>query len=122
MDRVTRRIQIGAETVTNILMIFTTVIIFSAVVTRFFGYSYDVVLEFGRWGYLWFVYLILGVLEKTRGHIGVDVLIRRFPERYRKGLLIFSDGVTFIFAVLLLFSGNPKRIEIFSVGRHGSSR
>ena len=97
-------------------MIVITLLIFAEVVTRYFGQSYGFMEEFSKWSQIWFVYLMLGVIEKARSHIAVDILPRKLPERYKTGLLVFWDIVTLTFAILLFWSGVRVCLRLMQMG------
>lgn len=105
LGSVSRRVETIVQSAGNFFMIVITILVFAEVVTRYFGQSHGFMEEFSKWSQIWFVYLMLGVVEKGRGHIAVDILPRRLPERYKTGLLIFFDIVTLTFAILLFWSG-----------------
>ena len=91
------RLSQGAETLLesagSIFLIALTILVFVQVVARPFGEARAFMEEFSRWSQIWFAYLVLGVVEKGRSHIAIDILPRRLPERYKTGLLILLDMV-----------------------------
>jgi len=97
-------------------MIAIAILVFAEVVSRFFGQTRGFMEEFSKWAQVWFVYLMLGVIEKGRGHITVDILPRRVPERYKTGLLIVFDIVTLVFAILLFWSGVQVCQQLIQMG------
>lgn len=83
-----------------------TILVFTEVVTRyFFGRTYGPLDEFSIWLQIWFVCLLLGVVEKQRRHIFVDILPGRLPQRYKPVWLIAADILTLIFVVIFFWSG-----------------
>lgn len=48
---------------------------------------------------------MLGVVEKARGHIAVDILYKSLSESHQNILLIVHDIVTLVFCVVLFWSG-----------------
>ena len=94
------------QSAANILLIAILVLVFAEVVSRYvFGGSYGFMEEFSKWSQIWLAYLMLGVLEKTRGHIKIDILYPRLPKRYQTILFLLFDAITLVFCILLFWSG-----------------
>lgn len=58
--------------------------------------------ELARFGGVWMVMWAMGPVFKARGHIGIDFLYNKFPDRFRKYADIFDDLVTI--AVMAAFT------------------
>ena len=87
-------------------VILIALLIFTEVVSRYvFGVCHAFMEQYSTWLQIWFVYLVMGAIEKGRGHIIIDILPRRLPQRYKTGLLVVFDVVTLAFAILLFWSG-----------------
>ena len=87
-------------------MLLILVLVFAEVVSRYaFHESRGFMEEFSKWSQIWIAYLMLGVVEKKRQHIVIDILPRRLSEKYRTVLLIVLDIITLLFCVLLFWSG-----------------
>ena len=94
------------QSASNILMIMIMTLVFVEVISRYvFGQSYGFMEEFSKWAQIWIAYLMLGVIEKGRQHITVDVLSKRMPERYQTAMFIVLDIITLVFCIVLFFSG-----------------
>lgn len=94
------------QSVTNVFLIVILTLVFAEVVTRYaFARSYGFMEEFSKWSQIWIAYLMLGVLEKTRGHIKLDILYTRLPEKYQILLLILFDVINLVFCIVLFWSG-----------------
>lgn len=104
------------ESAGSIFLIALTMLVFVQVVARPFGEGRAFMEEFSRWSQIWFVYLVLGVVERGRSHIAIDTLPRRLPERYKTALLILLDMVTLTFAILLFCSGVQSCQELMKIG------
>jgi TRAP-type C4-dicarboxylate transport system permease small subunit len=104
--KVSRIVEGTVQSASNILMIFIMTLVFAEVVSRYvFGQAYGFMEEFSKWSQIWIAYLMLGVIEKGRGHITVDVLSRRMPQRYQTAMFIVLDIITLVFCVVLFCSG-----------------
>jgi TRAP-type C4-dicarboxylate transport system permease small subunit len=100
------KIEAPLQAASNILMLLILVLVFAEVVSRYvFHESRGFMEEFSKWSQIWITYLMLGVVEKKRQHIVVDILPRRLSEKYRTVLLIILDIVTLVFCILLFWSG-----------------
>ena len=122
LARVSRLIENVLQPVGNFLVIVIAVLVFAQVISRYvFEQSYGFMEEFSKWSQIWFVFLLLGVVEKARGHIGIDILPRKLPERYKKWLLILFDIVTLVFAVLLFWSGTQLCYHLWQMGLSSTS-
>lgn len=101
----------------NFFVIVIAVLVFAQVISRtVFGTSHGFMEEFSKWSQIWLIFLLLGVVEKARGHVGIDILPRRLPEKYKTGLLVIFDIVTIIFAILLLWSGTQSCYHLWQTG------
>lgn len=95
-------LQAGA----GIFLILILGIVFIEVVSRYcFSTSHDFMEEFSRWAQIWLVFLILGVLAKRRQHVGIEILPKKVPEKYKRILLIVFDATALTFAIVLFWSG-----------------
>lgn len=104
--KVSRIFEGTVQSASNILMILIMTLVFAEVVSRYvFAQSYGFMEEFSKWAQIWIAYLMLGVVEKGRGHITVDVLSRRMPERYQTAMFIVFDIITLVFCIVLFCSG-----------------
>jgi TRAP-type C4-dicarboxylate transport system permease small subunit len=110
--QVGRIIEGFIQSASNILMILIMILVFVEVVSRYvFGQSHGFMEEFSKWAQIWIAYLMLGVIEKGRQHITVDVLSRRMPKRYQTAMFIVLDIITLVFCVVLFFSGVETAIN-----------
>ena len=102
--KVSRVFEGTVQSASNILMILIMTLVFAEVVCRYvFAQSYGFMEEFSKWSQIWIAYLMLGVVEKGRKHITVDVLSRRMPERYQAVMFIVLDIITLVFCIVLFF-------------------
>ena len=103
---VSNALEVIIQLATNILLIVILTLVFAEAAMRYaFGKSYGFMEEFSKWSQIWMAYLLLGVIEKTRGHIKVDMLYTRLSKKYKSLLLILFDLITLLFCILLFWSG-----------------
>ena len=103
---VSKALEDIVQSAANIFLIAILTLVFAEVISRYvFGRSYGFMEEFSKWSQIWMAYLMLGVLEKTRGHIKIDILYTRLPKRYQTILFLVFDVITLIFCILLFWSG-----------------
>ena len=101
-----RMVESLLTSLSNLLMIGVTIMIFSEVVNRFwFQQSYGFLEEIATWMQVWFVCLAIGLITKSGGHIAVEFLPSKLSERRKKVWLVVADVVTLIFASVLFWSG-----------------
>jgi TRAP-type C4-dicarboxylate transport system permease small subunit len=103
LSRTTERI---VQTISNILLILILVLVFAEVVARYvFHESRGFMEAFSTWAQVWIIFLMVGVVEKRRQQVVVDVIPRRLPKKYQTALLITLDVIAIVFCVLLFVSG-----------------
>lgn len=101
-----RGLEGGVRILANALLIIVLIFVFAEVITRYvFSNSYSFLEEFSKWSQIWIAYLMLGVVEKTRDHIKVDILYRKMDMKYQTPLLIVHDLIALAFCIVLFLSG-----------------
>lgn len=122
LGRLSQILETPLETGAGIFLILILVLVFSEVVSRYvFAASHGFMEEFSKWSQIWMAYLILGVIEKRRRHVGVDILPRRIPEKYRNILLIVTDAMALIFAAVLCWAGVGAIQLAHQLGLHSTT-
>jgi TRAP-type C4-dicarboxylate transport system permease small subunit len=117
LETVSRKLEAPLQSASNIFLIVILVLIFSEVVSRYiFGQSRGFMEDFSTWAQVWLVYLMLGVIEKGRGHISLDILPRRLPERYKLALFLVFDIATLSFTIVLGWAGIESILAIKELG------
>ena len=117
LETVSRKLEGPLQVASNIFLILILAFVFSEVVSRYiFAQSHGFMEDFSKWSQIWLAYLMLGVIDRGRRHIAVDVLPRRLPERYKTALLIVLDIVVLSFAIILCWSGIESTIVIKKLG------
>jgi len=81
------------------------ILVFGNVVMRY-GFNSGIILseELSRWLFVWMTFLGAIVAMRERGHLGVDVLVRRLPRR-GKQLCVAAVLLLMLYATWLLLVG-----------------
>lgn len=94
------------ENVIAILMASITLISFVQVIARYgFNSGWQGALEATRILFAWLILFGMSYGVKTGIHLGVDAIIRSFPRPLFKAAALFGAFATFVYAMLLLYSG-----------------
>ena len=106
LSRVSRIIEAPIELVAGIFLLLILAFVFAEVVSRYvFAASHGFMEEFSRWFQIWIAYLMLGVVEKRRRHIAIDILPGKLSGRYKNVLMIIISMMNLIVAVVLGLAG-----------------
>lgn len=115
-------IHVAIQAVSNALLVIILVCVFTEVVSRYiFAQSHGFMEELSKWAQVWIAYLMLGIVEKSRAHIKVDILVNALPKRQKKVLFVFFDLITIGFSVFLFLSGFASAMNIKMLGSLSSS-
>lgn len=88
------------------------VLVFGNVVLRYgFNQGITVSEELSRWAFIWLTFLGGVVVLRERGHMGVDVLIRRLPRLGERVCLIVAQ-LLILFCSLLFLKGSWVQMQI----------
>ncbi|SMB98993.1 TRAP-type C4-dicarboxylate transport system, small permease component [Thermanaeromonas toyohensis ToBE] len=96
------------EYVSAILLGLMVIVVFTNVLSRYFlNFSLAFTEELSRFIFLWIVFIgsLLALIRNE--HLGIDILIMRFPPRIREYFLLFDDLLAGI-AVLIIFIGGIR--------------
>jgi TRAP-type C4-dicarboxylate transport system permease small subunit len=106
-----------AQTLSNILLFLMMLAVFIEVVSRYLlERSHGFMEEFSKWSLIWIAYLMVGVVERARSHIKVDILYNRLSPKKQIFLILMFDLTTLTFAVLLFFSGTAAASNLYKLG------
>ena len=106
LSRVSRILENPLELISGIFLLLILAFVFSEVVSRYvFAASHGFMEEFSRWFQIWIAYLMLGVVEKRRRHIAIDILPRRLSGKYKTALMIAISIMNLIVAIVLCWAG-----------------
>jgi len=99
-------LETATRWVSNILLAVMLVFVFVEVVNRyFFGISHSILATVAQWSLVWVAYLMVGVVEKSRLHVKIDLLPRRLPERCQVIFLLVADTAVTTLCIFLVWSG-----------------
>lgn len=122
LQRLNRIAIASAQTLSNILLSLIMLAVFIEVVSRYlFERSHGFMEEFSKWSQIWIAYLMLGIVERARSHIKVDILYNRLSPRKQTFLMMIFDLTTLVFAVLLFFSGAEAASNLYKLGYKATS-
>ena len=83
-----------------------TIVSFTQVVARYgFNSGWTGALEFTRILFAWLILFGMSYGLKTGMHLGVDALLRLFPQKLFKAFAIFGAFCCLLYAIILLSSG-----------------
>jgi TRAP-type C4-dicarboxylate transport system permease small subunit len=122
LDRLNRILTYSAQTISNILLSLIMLTVFIEVVSRYlFERSHGFMEEFSKWSQIWIAYLMVGIIERTRSHIKVDILYNRLSPLKQIYLMMIFDMTTLVFAALLFFSGTEAASNLYRLGYKATS-
>lgn len=106
MQRISKTLSTISQTIANVLLGLMLILVFVEVVSRYvFSVSHGSMEEIAKWAQIWVTYFMVGVVEKARGHINVDIFYSRLPKPIQAILFIIFDIAIVVFGVLLFWSG-----------------
>ncbi len=122
LERFNRIAGRTAQTVSNIFLLLILIGVFTEVVSRYvFQQSHGFMEELCKWSQIWIAYLMMGLVEMSRGHIKVDILHQRLSRRSRKKLALVFDLIGLAFAATLFFSALASVQNLFLLGSRSTS-
>lgn len=122
LERLNRIAITSAQTLSNILLSLMMLAVFIEVVSRYlFERSHGFMEEFSKWSQIWIAYLMVGIVERARSHIKVDIFYNRLSPHKQTFLMIIFDFTTLVFAVLLFFSGTEAALNLYRLGYKATS-
>ncbi len=121
-ERLNRIAITSAQTLSNILLSLMMLAVFIEVVSRYlFERSHGFMEEFSKWSQIWIAFLMVGIVERSRSHIKVDILYNRLSSQKQIFLMMIFDLTTLVFAVLLFFSGTGAASNLYKLGYKATS-
>jgi C4-dicarboxylate transporter DctQ subunit len=106
LHKISRRLESHTELISGFFLILILAFVFLEVVSRYiFAASHGFMEEFSRWFQIWLAYLMLGVVEKRRRHIAIDILPGMLTGKTRDLLMIAISILNLIVAVVLCYAG-----------------
>ena len=106
LNKVSRILEVPLEFVSGVFLLLILAFVFIQVISRYiFDASHGFMEEFSRWFQIWLAYLMIGVVEKRRRHIAIDILPSRLSGKFRIILMIVISIANLIFAIILFWAG-----------------
>jgi TRAP-type C4-dicarboxylate transport system permease small subunit len=104
--RVSGILESPLELLCSVFLILILTLVFSEVISRYvFSASHGFMEEFSRWFQVWIAYLILGVVEKRRQHIAIDILPGILSGKCKSAVMIVVSVMNLIVAIFLCWAG-----------------
>lgn len=83
------------------LLVLVTLIIFTAIISRQFGFSFTSAYELTMFFFPWIVYPGAVILTRNDNHITIKFIRDKFPVKVRKWVIIFTKLIIIFFSSLL---------------------
>ena len=95
-----------------VCLVVMVVLVFGNVVLRY-GFNQGITIseEMSRWAFVWLTFLGAIVLLRERGHMGVDTLLKKIPEKGERVSLICAQ-LLMLACSLLFFWGSWQQMLI----------
>lgn len=122
LDRLNRAVTFSAQSLSNLLLSLMMLAVFIEVVSRYlFERSHGFMEEFSKWSQIWIAYLMVGIVERVRSHIKVDILYNRLSPVKQTYLMMIFDITTLVFAAVLFLSGMDAAANLYRLGYKATS-
>ena len=122
LREISRILETPLESVSIFLCASILVLVFAEVVSRYiFAASHGFMEEFSKWAQVWLVYLMMGVIEKRRRHLMVDILLSRLSEKHKQLMSILISTMNLVFAIVLCWAGIQGTQFVKQVGLHSTT-
>ncbi|MEN6413081.1 MAG: TRAP transporter small permease [Veillonellales bacterium] len=100
------KLYVVLKFITFLLMLAMVAIIFSQVIARYaFSNSLSWSEEIGRHIFIWMTFLGAALAVRSRSHVALDLLVKAFPQKLQKVILVFGYLVMIVFAGVLVYAG-----------------
>lgn len=93
------------EAIVLVLMLALTALIIAGAAFRYFGNALSWYDELASIGLVWLTYYGAALAALRGAHIGVPGLVNAMPPRARFFVTLFSEGLVFLFFILLAYYG-----------------
>ena len=122
LGTLSRILEIPVESASIFLCVFILVLVFIEVISRYvFAASHGFMEELSKWAQVWLVYLMMGVIEKRRRHIMVDIFVAKLSEKYKLLVLIIISVMNILFAIVLCWAGIEGAQFVKQTGLHSTT-
>lgn len=94
------------ELVAGTFMVLMSLATILGVITRyFFNLPLDWAEEFGRYAFIWLVFVGAAVATKQKKHIIIDAVLVVLPERARRVVAVVADVLSMVLMLVLVYYG-----------------
>ncbi|HWO97353.1 MAG TPA: TRAP transporter small permease [Bacillus sp. (in: firmicutes)] len=108
MDKISRSLENLLNILMAVALAVMVVLVFSNVVLRYaFNSGITWSEEMSRYLFIWLTFLGAIGAFKNKEHLGVDMLLKRLPNKMKKVFLVISD-LLILFVLLLILDGSWK--------------
>ncbi|MFJ7509017.1 TRAP transporter small permease [Peribacillus simplex] len=108
MNKISRTLENSLNIIMAAALAIMVVLVFGNVVLRYFfnsGITWSE--EMSRYLFIWLTFLGAIGAFKNKEHLGVDMVIKRLPNKMKKVVLVISD-LMMLFVLLLILDGSWK--------------
>ena len=99
------------------LLAVMTLLTFSQVILRYvFNSGWVWSLEATTYSFAALVLIGMSYGVRTQAHIAIDLLVKRFPERVRRYIILFAVGCCLVYALLMLYGSSVFVQRLFILG------
>ncbi len=96
-----------------ILLCIIVILVFMASIMRFFGHPLIWSVDFAQLLFIWLCFLGANRALRSKGHLGVDLFVRKLSARVR----LYIEAVVSVFIVVFLFSLAYKGVQLTLLNR-----
>lgn len=96
------RIEMIFEGIGLVLLI---ILVFSAAVLRFFSIDMSWSTDMAQLVFAWICFIGADLAMRQKRHMGVDMLVNRFPVKVRNGIYIFNNILMLAFLIFVIVFG-----------------
>ncbi|MFJ7938797.1 TRAP transporter small permease [Peribacillus sp. NPDC096622] len=108
MNKISRIMENSLNIIMAVALAIMVVLVFGNVVLRYFfnsGITWSE--EMSRYLFIWLTFLGAIGTFKNKEHLGVDMVIKRLPNKMKKVVLVISD-LMMLFVLILILDGSWK--------------
>ncbi|MDK2967262.1 TRAP transporter small permease [Lacrimispora sp.] len=89
------------------------VLVFSAAVLRFFGVDMSWSTDLAQLTFAWVCFIGADLAIRKNRHMGVDMLVNRFPLKVRNGIYLFNSILMLCFLAFVVYYGTNLCVTNF---------
>lgn len=99
------------------LLVIMASVIFLQVITRSLNFSLSWTEELARFCLIWLVYIGVSFAAAKKKHIQIDAFANYLSKREQQYLALFSEGVFYLFACIILFLSTQMVMDLYLLGQ-----